>query len=409
MKLLSVLGLIFALLTSGVNHYVNLGTDALIVGAGFEQYASPGVYSRVYPLGDTPFIALMEKESGFYIITDREGIAMAEARYEQVEGCKENILIKQNGFWALHDRALNRLTDWDYSAIFPAGDGFYAFRTKLWDDSADELYILDIYGNERNSGTKLLYTDLRYSEGLCACMSAETGRYGYVDGEGVWALEPRYLWAGDFTGALAVVRTEEGCGLIDAQGNWILSPMYSEMTLSENYVICREKGSGTEYVYSRAPEGLIMILHGKSASAVSLGKYCAFYTDRYAYVFDADGTRRALFTGETRLFAGCGSQVIARDSNGMYVYDTDTRTMSGFYAEIRALRGADAYIAGEGDQEGNWKFGVLSMRGELLLNIEYDTISAPAPDLLAAEADRVITLFALTEEKAYQVYSITLD
>ena len=74
-----------------------------------------------------------------------------------------------------------------------------------------------------------------------------------------------------------------------------------------------------------------------------------------------------------------------------------------------ALRGADAYIAGEGDQEGNWKFGVLSMRGELLLNIEYDTISAPAPDLLAAEADRVITLFALTEEKAYQVYSITLD
>lgn len=55
-----------------------------------------------------------------------------------------------------------------------------------------------------------------------------TRRYGYVDRNGAWAIEPRYLEAKPFSEGLAPVRTENGWGYIDTCGVAVTSDHYQE-------------------------------------------------------------------------------------------------------------------------------------------------------------------------------------
>ena len=55
-------------------------------------------------------------------------------------------------------------------------------------------------------------------------------KWGYIDGEGNWVIEPVYDWADDFAEGRAVVIGNDCYGLIDKQGNLIMPLIYEDIT-----------------------------------------------------------------------------------------------------------------------------------------------------------------------------------
>ncbi|MCG8556303.1 MAG: WG repeat-containing protein [Proteobacteria bacterium] len=62
-----------------------------------------------------------------------------------------------------------------------------------------------------------------YSEGMAA--ARVSGRWGYLDASGHWAIKPRFRDAASFSEGMAWVRREDGAaGYVDHDGNWVLGP-----------------------------------------------------------------------------------------------------------------------------------------------------------------------------------------
>ncbi len=58
------------------------------------------------------------------------------------------------------------------------------------------------------------------------------GKWGYVDDEHCWVIEPQFDRAAGFSEGLAAVSNDEGMGYIDQYGNFVLPPPISNLTLN---------------------------------------------------------------------------------------------------------------------------------------------------------------------------------
>ena len=99
----------------------------------------------------------------------------------------------------------------------------------------------------------------------------ETGMWGYIDEQGMWGILAQYTWAGDFKGGCAIVQVGKGpytCGIIDANANFVLPPMYgvasSQPGISERqdigpmfYVYDKEGKSGWFNARNRFFSGMV--------------------------------------------------------------------------------------------------------------------------------------------------------
>ena len=389
------------------NVCVNTDDGAFMLDRRLNPVTEAGTYDRALRAEGTELYALREQSTGLYLIADAAGQPLTRAVYEDVRGENGRVFLKRDGLWAIYDSGLNPLTGHYYTALFRAGESCFAFRTSLWDDAPDALYIIDARGSERPTDKVLLYTPLIFADGLAPATDATTGRRGYLDEEGEWMVAPELAWADAFNGALAVASLDGGSGLIDPAGDWILSPLYDEMMLGTNYVICREEG--TLYVYARTDEGLIMRENREDAYASEVGAYYALYTDDYAYLCDMDGYEAAVFTGDTLIYPGLSGQVIASDMNGMYVYDVDTRRFSDFMAYIEALPRADAYRCAALGDDGAYLFGAIDTGLSTVIAPAYAQMKSPAEGLLAAGDGENIYLFALNRDGAELVKTVPLN
>jgi hypothetical protein len=64
-----------------------------------------------------------------------------------------------------------------------------------------------------------------FSEGLMP-MSNHQGRWGFVDRNFRWIIDPKYDWAGEFSEGLAQIKSGSKCGYIDKSGHEIIPPRY---------------------------------------------------------------------------------------------------------------------------------------------------------------------------------------
>ena len=77
---------------------------------------------------------------------------------------------------------------------------------------------------------KLKWWDTKFHEGL-AVVEAENGKWGYIDREGRWAIEPQFAHGWNFSSGLAAVKTKEyKWGYIDREGRWAIEPQFDWAT-----------------------------------------------------------------------------------------------------------------------------------------------------------------------------------
>lgn len=127
-----------------------------------------------------------------------------------------------------------------YDDLYPlSGGGFLAmerqdggeYEEQRWyvlsKDGTAEKQLPSTYGTPDNN-----WYD--YNEGLCPWLDVERGLWGYVDGDGQWAIPPQWSWAGRFLHGQAMVDLGSQSGVIDTTGNLVI-PL-AERSLSQGYL-----------------------------------------------------------------------------------------------------------------------------------------------------------------------------
>ena len=131
---------------------------------------------------------------------------------------------------------------------------FAALETRIW--AADSRPLA-----EKSSTEHLLHASKEYDEvgRMCEEMIrvCKKGLYGYLQSDGQWAIEPRFLWAEDFREGRAEVKTESGYGVIDKEGNFLLHPCCERVEWDEMSGTIRAWIEGCERLFDYDGEELV--------------------------------------------------------------------------------------------------------------------------------------------------------
>lgn len=143
------------------------------------------------------------------------------------------------------------------------------------------------YGIVDNTGKEVIPCEynviLPLSEGLMCVQKNAGGLVGYMDQNGVYKIQPTLLSGQSFKNGRAVVRTQKGAGVIDANGKSIIKPQWADvLAFSE---------PNPELVWVKNEKGLwqcIYLKDGTSAFTNSFYGVSNFNKDGYAFVNDSN-------------------------------------------------------------------------------------------------------------------------
>jgi hypothetical protein len=216
---------------------LDVGDSCVLVAPDGTELVPQGQYSDIEPLGDeTPcdFAAYgTGDQSGAVKLLDPEGKPLSDFSYESLAAIGGKICFEQDGFYGVMDQDQRVVVPCQYTSIVGNGEGGYlALTTNPNDERADGVYYIDSNGNETATGIRVLYGLTEFSNGLMPVLSAESGRTGYLNPRGEFAISAQFSYAGPFTGAFADASIDSGTGLIDLNGNWLITPKYEALSLA---------------------------------------------------------------------------------------------------------------------------------------------------------------------------------
>ena len=148
-------------------------------------------------------------------------------------GCGDDISENSLGFYYF-DEGLTRVT----------------IRTGTGKNIKEKQALIDKYGKEL-----ALPRDFNIKAYSCGSILLEKdGLYGYADSRGRWICEPEYTFARPFFEGLAAVRNANGkMGMIDKNGNYVIQPVFDEITDCSGGIICvYDKDHGWSVIHKLA-------------------------------------------------------------------------------------------------------------------------------------------------------------
>ena len=351
-------------------------------------------YSAVTPLGDSGLFSCVRPDGGI-IICDSDGKTLSDDEYTGASYAYGRLVVSRGGLSALFDLEMNALTGWDFTHILPVSSSrFFAFRTNIYDDIADAIYLLLPDGRALPAGVSVAYpSQLEFNERNTPALSSVTGLYGYLDENGNWRLLSEYVCAGAFNNSAAPAGTSDGMGVIDRLGYWLLEPVYESVIVGESCILARDG----DYLYAFAREDNALMLTGEypDAYGAEAGDYYAVYDKDAARLFTREGACAAEFAPDTLVLPASEARVIIADGEGMRLYDIETGVKSAPYFYVEQLLLAGIYRYAVYSEEGSLCFGLMDKDGSLLTDAVYEYISAPAEGFISAEAIGYVYLYAL--------------
>lgn len=217
---------------------LSVGDSCVLIAQDGAELVPAGEYSDIEPLGErSPYRYAAYQAGGeepaYAKLLDGSGRPLTDFSYGYLAALGDGICFELDGLYGVMDGSRNILVPCNYTSIVENGEGGYlALTTNPYDERADGVYYIDSTGNETATGTRVLYGLTGFSNGLMPVLSAETGRSGYVNARGEWAIPAQFSYAGSFTGGFADAAIGSGTGLIDASGNWLITPKYEVLSLS---------------------------------------------------------------------------------------------------------------------------------------------------------------------------------
>ena len=352
---------------------VNANVAALI-GEDGTVIVEPGEYAQFIDFG-MPGLFAAQTPDGKFLIVDETGTCRGDATYDYLENVNGTILYARGEKYGVLDAELNELVPCEYTWLVSNGEGgFLALRTDIWDDSPDGVYLIDESGYVSPTGVKIASILWPFSGGMSQALSVDNGRYGYLNADGQWQLQPQYAYADQFVNGLAVATLDSGSGVIDTRGNWRIMPKYD--------FIDRPTGSdgliAAVSVRAVNETGKTVLEVPASGSITSAGENRLFvYPDEWgaksAYLADIDGKQLS----DTYQNFGLFATVDGRDYFTVNAFDTEL-TDDGLIWLSDTMR-----------------CGLIDEDGREILPIVYSELSSPAPGYIQASDEEGVHLLKL--------------
>lgn len=128
---------------------------------------------------------------------------------------------------------------WVIEPRFGAGFAFHEDRAIVKDPERDEYFLVDLAGERvgresfgyagRSVTLDTGWTDARWSLTEGRAPARRGDRFGFLDRDGAWAIEPRFAAVAPFSEGLAAVQHEARWGAIDGDGAWVIAPAFESL------------------------------------------------------------------------------------------------------------------------------------------------------------------------------------
>lgn len=321
-KLLSILVcLLLVLGSAGAELCVRLDDGALLLSRDGSEIVPFGVHDDIVPLEGGIYAA---KQDGFYALMDETGNLRSEFMFSFLERAGDVLIAESGNMRALLAPDGTALTGFEYTRILPDGTGrFWAIKDDGSDLESDELFILDIYGNETSADLFVRRMGEAGEASLLPVMRS-SGLWGYCDTDGKMVIPDRYAYAAPFMHGLAAVVENGAYGAINANGETIVEPGFDYLE------IC--------------PGGLI--LAGRNRQGI--------------WVLDLNGSILARYEGEETVAAPMGNGYAVYDGEEVILYSTEGEIIAAGGQGASAVEGLDGQII---MADGPWGEKCVSIAG----------------------------------------------
>lgn len=434
----------------GANAILQVNDSAVLIGHDGQEKVKTGEYAMIVAISAPGTAVDDELFSAFPTATENrdpmgrnclllnaKGEALTEPIYQYLICEDDGIHYLKDGYYGVMDLSLKEKIPCEYTNLVSTGEGYLALTGDPYDDKADGLYFIDSEGNENPTGIRVLGGLNVFTDGLMAVLSSDNNRIGYLDARGEWAIQPQFSSGGDFYNGYTWATIESGAGLIDKNGNWLLTPKYRNIStsLEDGGLIIAEQ------------RGVVELIDPETFSVVKSFKGNGLYTNTFydnglavlydmesdvARLIDETGAVLFSFNSDTSYdaWSDMGDRVIVRrglpGESGAYLYTRAGDMLFGPVQEIwylGVLNGENAYayatydveteIEESADWEGVWRIdgsqiiGVIDESGKTIMepralrNIEYLSDSA-----LIIETEEVVGICLIGEEDFIVSYPI---
>lgn len=189
----------------------------------------------------------------------------------------------------------------------------------------------------------------RFSQGLAAVNAG--GQWGYIDPSGAYAIQPRFSDARIFSEGLAAVCADGKWGFIDKTGSFVIEPAYAGAETFVNGVAPVQNGEGLWGLIDK---------QGKVVKAPQYNDYADIegymkYVDRNA-VISNEGVQKYYYWSGNNMICGF------RNDDGL-LFTKTWKDVTGF-----STRGeAGVCVSYDNDKYATGKWGVINKKGEYVV------------------------------------------
>lgn len=389
---------------------------AALIGEDGTVIIEPGEYAQFIDFGVPGLFAAQTADGGF-VIVDETGARRGDAVYDYLENVDGSILYANGEAYGVLDADLNERVPCEYTWLVSNGEGgFLALRTDIWDDSPDGVYLIDESGYVSPTGVKVASILWPFSDGLSQALSVDNGRYGYLNTDGQWQLQPQYAYADRFVNGLAVATLDSGSGMIDTRGNWRIMPKYDfiDRPTASDGLIAAVKYKELVDVFRASDQSYLYTL-----TCDTEGAYTAL-SGRILLVFSAESVRAVNDAGETIIEVPANGSIASAGENRLFVYPGEWGEKSAYLADINGkplsaayqdfglfatVDGRDYFTVNAFETERTddgliWlsdtmRCGLIDEDGREILPIAYTELSSPAPGYIQARDETGVHLLKM--------------
>lgn len=389
---------------------------AALVGEDGATIIAPGEYAQIVDFGMPGLFAALLPDGG-YAIVDETGARRGDATYDYLENVDGAIFYARGEKYGVLDAELNEVVPCEHTWLVSNGEGgFLALRTDIWDDSPDGVYLIDQSGYVSPTGVKVASILWPFSGGMSQALSVDNGRYGYLNADGQWQLQPQYAYADQFVNGLAVATLDSGSGMIDTRGNWRIMPKYDFVgrPAGSDGLIAAVKYNELVDVFRASDQSYLYTL-----TCDTEGAYTAL-SGKILLVFSTDGVRAVNDAGETVIETSAAGSIASAGRRRLFVHPDEWGAKTAYLADVNGKRlsaeyqdlglfstvdGRDYFTVRSFDVERtenglNWlsdtmRCGLIDEDGREILPVVYSELSSPAPGYIQAIDEEGVHLLKL--------------
>lgn len=194
--------------------------EACYVNRNGYRYEVPGENQKVDWLGPLSGNVAAAKINGKYGYIDSQFHELCEFQWDGATGIAGDLgAVMRDGKWTLINGNREPITDYVYDDVMVNEYGFGSTAGRMFVRTGESWQMVNQKGETVGSES---FEDARPFASSQPTAAKKNGKWGFVNADGVWVIEPQYDEADAFSDGLAPVRTGEAWGFINSENKMVI-------------------------------------------------------------------------------------------------------------------------------------------------------------------------------------------